>query len=93
MNKEFLESLIKEKNENSKKIFNFYYVTLISSDTCIDEENCKINLNKLIELKSLLEQINVPKEEKKEYERMVNIGIDIVQKDLEEFRNEDNIDC
>ena len=51
MNKEFLENLIKEKDEINKKFFNFYYITLISSDTCINEENCKINLDKLTELK------------------------------------------
>ena len=41
----------------------------------------------------MLNEINVPIEDKKEYEIMINIGIDIVNKDLKMFRLGGGFSC
>ena len=65
------------------------FVSLISADTCIDEESCENSLDELIVLKSGLEQAEVPVEFKKEYEERIELGLGIVRRDLEAIKNGD----
>ena len=88
MKKEVFKQILEKNDENTTKLFSIYYVSLISSDTCIDTKSCTISLNKLKELKSYLNEFDDINEEiKKDYLEKINIGIEIIEQDLEALKN------
>lgn len=88
--KMLFEKLYKDKdNEDAQFVFNVLFVSLISSDTCIDEESCENSLDELVILNLGLEQADVPDEFKKEYKERIELGISIVRRDLNSIKNGD----
>lgn len=93
MNKETLKKIIEENSETSNMLFNMYYVSLISSDTCIDIKSCEESLRYLKELKSNLEDLELNTELKQEYLNRVNLGLEIVERDLKMYKNGGGFGC
>lgn len=82
------EKLYEDRNnEDSKMVFYLMFVGLISSDTCIDEESCEESLDNLIILKSGLEEANIPEDFKEEFSEKIEMGIGIVQRDLNDIKS------
>ena len=81
------EKLDKEIKENRETIFSLFFVGLISSDTCIDEDSCLYFLTNLMALKKGLEKANIEESLKNEYMEKLELGIKIVSRDLEAYKN------
>ena len=89
MNKEVITKVLNNEDENYISLFNLYYVSLISSDTCISTEACETNLSRLHDLKKIIKEIKCPEEIKKEYLQRIDLGISIVEDDIEALKNGD----
>lgn len=93
MDKEILKKIIEENSETNKELFNLYFANLISSSTCIDINSCEDSLKDLNLLKKNLEELELESDLKKIYLNKVNIGIKIVKKDLEMYKNGGGFGC
>lgn len=73
--------------ETEQTLFAMLYVSLISSDTCIDEESCLENLENLRNLEEGLKEANVPEDFKINFSDKITMGISIVERDLKDIRD------
>ena len=73
----------------SSNLLDFYLISLISSDTLLSVEDCERSLSKIQEVKELLITANVDNKEK--YADMIDKGEEIIKRDLEMFKERNNI--
>ena len=73
----------------SSNLLDFYLVSLISSDTLLSVEDCERSLSKIQEVKELLITANI--DNKEQYADMIDKGEEIIKRDLEMFKERNNI--
>ena len=66
-------------------------VCLISADNLVDVESCEIALEKMQAYVKALPNTNIEEEAKKKYEELMNQGLEIIKRDLNQFKME--TDC
>ena len=63
-------------------------VCLISADNLVDVESCEIALEKMQAYVKALPNTNIEEEAKKKYEELMNQGLEIIKRDLNQFKME-----
>ena len=81
MDKELLEKL-----HESGSMF-LLLVSLISSDTLTDLEACEESKKTTEEILAILPEVNIPEEDKKKYEDYLKRGLEIIERDGNEFKS------
>ena len=83
----------KYKNEEKLEMFHkdgmmsLILVCLISADNLIDVDSCEKALAEMKRYKKALPNANIEEEAKKKYEELMNQGLEIIERDLNEFKN------
>lgn len=70
------------------ELLNLILVSLISSDTLIDIESCEKSLSKMLMYKEEIKTANI--ENKDFYVKMIDDGIEIIERDLKTFKEENH---
>lgn len=83
----FEKIYLDKDKEDAKEIFYVLFASLISADTCIDEESCEESLDTLICLRIGLGDADVPEDFKTEFFNKIDMGMDIVRRDLVLIKN------
>lgn len=81
------ENLLEKLQNNN--LLDFYLVSLISSDALITVEDCERSLSKIQEVKEHLITANI--DNKEQYADMIDKGEEIIKRDLEMFKERNNI--
>lgn len=81
------KNILEKLQENN--LLDFYLVSLISSDTLITIEDCEKSLDKIKEVKEHLITANI--DNKEQYADMIDKGEEIIKRDLEMFKERNNI--
>lgn len=71
---------------SKKEILIIMIANLISADTCISEEACMESEKSLQTLKENIKDFELSKKDEKLMLEKINNGIDIVQRDAQDFR-------
>jgi hypothetical protein len=70
------------------ELLNLVLVSLISSDTLIDIDSCKKSLFKMLIYRDEIKTANI--ENKNFYVKMIDEGIEIIERELRIFKEENN---
>ena len=63
--------------------------SLISSDSCINEESCEKNLELSLDFSRVIDRCKIPEEDRKTYAEYLEKGREnIIKRDLEEFKKQ-----
>lgn len=70
----------------NKEILNFLIVGCISADNCVDIKSCEKSLEHLENIREMLPKFKLTKEETEFYNKKIDDGINVVRRDLEDFK-------
>lgn len=84
-----MKEFVEDAHKNG--VMFFVLVSLISSDTLVDEKSCEKALKHSEEMLEGLEVAEIPEEDRKKYKEYLERGLGIIKRDLKKYKERNKV--